>query len=1120
MPACKKELPTPSDVIKTLHLDPAKAAEIAQKIKASSPAKTADGLELSLWASDSLVADPIAISIDPQGRIFYTRATRQANSEFDVRGNRHWMTASMSFQTVEDRRKFLRENFTADSDESKRVLKDLSKDGVLDWHDLTVEKEQVWFVVDETADGVADMAQLYLEDFHEEITDVANGVEFANGEVFISVGPDLWRTSDKDGNGVADQVESISHGYAVHIGFSGHGMSGVTLGPDGRIWWGIGDIGMNVIDKSGKQWKYPNQGVIVRSEPDGSGFEVFCAGVRNTHEFVFDEYGNLISEDNDGDHPGERERLVYLINGSDSGWRHNWQFGKYTDPENNTYKVWMDEKLHVPYWEGQAAYILPPITNYVNGPTGMVYNPGTALDERWYNHFFISEFRGSPANSPVHAFTLKPDGAGFQLDKTQEFVTGLLPTGLDFGPDGALYIADWIDGWGTKDEGRIWKVDVPGGISEPVRQNTKTLIEADFSSLDKNELANLLAHQDMRVRVKSQHELAKRGKSSLEVFLNVANDESSQLARIHALWGIGQLARQDESIAKNFLLFVQDNDPEIMAQTAKMMGDVRCASCGDALIRLLENKIPRVKLMATEALGRLAYKDAIQPIIDMIYVNNDKDKWLRHAGHIALGRIGQAEPLVALAQHSSKAVRLAAVVGLRRMGSAEIAEFLNDENEAVATEAARGINDDFSIEAALPALAEKLVTTKFKNEALIRRAINANLRVGQKKNIDNLVKYAINTNNPKAMRAEAIAALSTWANLSVFDRVDGRYRGVVKRDGASARQVILPFVSKLLMERNEVVQVAAAHASAKLNIPEVTGNLVDLVKQNANKAVRIAALQALNGLQSDRLAEALEVALADKEKEVRAAALEIIPGSSLPEGKSVALFNNILQKGTMEEQQVALASLSTYKSSAAIETLASLLEKLNSGQLDAAIQLDLIEAVEQQANPDLLKKLEVYQSSKPKNELLAAFRETLAGGNVDRGHDLFYNHEGAQCVRCHTIYEWGGDAGPGLENVGKRLTKEELLADLIEPSAAFANGYGVVSLEMKDGSSVAGIVEEENDSVIKLKIGKGEFRDIAKVDIAERENIPSAMPPMGEVLTKKEVRDMVAFLASLNGERQ
>jgi hypothetical protein len=45
-----------------------------------------------------------------------------------------------------------------------------------------------------------------------------------NGEdLFVAVGPDLWRMKDKDGDGIEDEKESISHGYGVHVGFSGHG---------------------------------------------------------------------------------------------------------------------------------------------------------------------------------------------------------------------------------------------------------------------------------------------------------------------------------------------------------------------------------------------------------------------------------------------------------------------------------------------------------------------------------------------------------------------------------------------------------------------------------------------------------------------------------------------------------------------------------------------------------------------------------------------------------------------------------------------------------------------------------------------------------------------------------
>src|SRR5690606_36394322 len=201
----------------------------------------------------------------------------------------------------------------------------------------------------------------------------------------VGVGPDLWRMRDNDGDGIPETKESISHGYAIHIGFGGHGMSGLEVGPEGKIYWGIGDIGFNGVDRDGRRWEHQNSGVIVRCNPDGSDFEVFAYGVRNTHEFVFDEYGNLISVDNDGDHPGEHERIVYIVDGSDSGWRINWQFGKYRDPDNNRYKVWMDEKMFKPRWEGQAAYITPPIANYVSGPAGMLYYPGTAMSPKYEN---------------------------------------------------------------------------------------------------------------------------------------------------------------------------------------------------------------------------------------------------------------------------------------------------------------------------------------------------------------------------------------------------------------------------------------------------------------------------------------------------------------------------------------------------------------------------------------------------------------------------------------------------------------------------------------------------------------------------------------------------------------
>ena len=180
----------------------------------------------------------------------------------------------------------------------------------------------------------------------------------------------MWRLKDDNGDGTIDRQIVISEGYSTHPAFGGHGISGLTTGPDGRIYWEVGDIGLDVTDKSGKRWSYPNQGAIMRSEPDGSNFEVYAAGIRNLQEFSFDEFGNLVSVDNDGDHQGETERLVYITNGSDSGWRSNWQYGKYTDEKNNRYNVWMDESMFKPRFPARRRTSFRQSRRITAGPPG------------------------------------------------------------------------------------------------------------------------------------------------------------------------------------------------------------------------------------------------------------------------------------------------------------------------------------------------------------------------------------------------------------------------------------------------------------------------------------------------------------------------------------------------------------------------------------------------------------------------------------------------------------------------------------------------------------------------------------------------------------------------------
>jgi quinoprotein glucose dehydrogenase len=743
-----------------VRLAPDSAARLARAGREAMSAELAPGLELSLWAPEPLIADPIGIAFDERGRMYVTRTTRTNRNEIDIRAHPDWMVPSITFKHVEDKRAFYQRILAPDRSAQNQWLRDFNNDGSRDWRDLTTHTEGLYRLEDTNGDGVADVSLHILQDFGDLVSDVAHSVLAYKDDLYLTVSPDLWRLRDTTGDGIIDTKTSLAHGSGVHIGFGGHGLSGPTIGPDGRIYWKKGDLGVNITTRDGRHLFNPHSGVIIRANLDGTEAELFATGLRNPQEFAFDDYGNLIAPDNDGDHPGEHERVLYVVEGMDTGWRINWQFGKYGDPDNNTYKVWMEEGYFRPRFPGQAAHLTPPIAPWHAGPAGFDRNPGTALDDRWKNYFFGAVFTGSQGGASIQGFTLIPQGAGFRLGDDKLVVKGILTTGVKFGPDGALYLADWIQGWDPKDRGRVWKVDVPGGASSPARTETRALIAANFKDRSLADLSTLLRHADQRVRQKAQFELVDRNASA--ELLAAARQTSHQLARIHGLWGTGQLARRTPALARPLPDFLKDGDPEIRAQAAKLLGDLRYGAAARALVPMLRDTAPRVRFFAAEALGRMQHRAATQAIVEMLAANDDQDVYLRHAGALALSRMGTAEPLVALASHPSRGVRTAAVVALRRMRDAGVARFLNDRDSLVVADAARAINDDGGIEGALPALAALLDSARHTFEPLVRRAINANLRVGTDDAARRVARFAARATANEEMRVEAIGGRPSW----------------------------------------------------------------------------------------------------------------------------------------------------------------------------------------------------------------------------------------------------------------------------------------------------------------------------------------------------------------------
>ena len=99
----------------------------------------------------------------------------------------------------------------------------------------------------------------------------------------------------------------------------------------------------------------------------GSNLEVFATGLRNPQELAFDQYGNLFTGDNNSD-SGDRARWVHVVQDGDTGWRMEYQYLSDRGPFNR-------EKIWHPYNDDTPAYIVPPIRNFADGPSGLVYYP-------------------------------------------------------------------------------------------------------------------------------------------------------------------------------------------------------------------------------------------------------------------------------------------------------------------------------------------------------------------------------------------------------------------------------------------------------------------------------------------------------------------------------------------------------------------------------------------------------------------------------------------------------------------------------------------------------------------------------------------------------------------------
>ena len=1070
-----------------------------------------NGLVRSLVAREPMFMNPVSVAVDTDGAIYVTETTRRKQADLDIREVMEWVTEDLSHSSVEEKRDFFRKNVTAERFAKHPSLKDHDQSGTIDWKDLTIHSEKIHKLTDTNGDGVADRSTVFAEGFNTEVTGIAAGVLARHGDVYATIAPDVWKLRDRDGDGKADERKAIATGFGVHINYAGHDMHGLIFGPDGKLYWTIGDKGLNV-ETAGRRWVYPHEGALLRCNPDGSGFEVFARGLRNVQQIAFDDYGNIFGVDNDSDQKGEKERLLYIVEGSDSGWRSYYQY------RGGKYNPWMDERIAFPEGGDRPAAILPPLSLYLDGPSGFAYNPGTALNEHYRGHFFLTQF---PAGK-INAFKMEPSGASYKMAGDHVMASGTPFTGCNFGPDGALYVADWQGGYPLKEKGAVWKIDDPKVAGSVVRKEVSRILKEGAGKVEDDVLLSRLGHPDQRVRLDAQWELARRKKWE-ELKILAGRKDAAQLERIHALWGLSQGKQFDPAL---FEASAKDSDPEIRGQAARWAGEssqVLPASFGP----LLCDASSRVRFLAAMAVGKSRDKSQLDGVISMLEANAGKDAFLHHGGSFALRHAIHSEARTKALAHPSPAVRIAAIVAIRdytqdvmRIQSTAtgtvspvpfprhaLEESLSDSDSAVVAEAARALYEDPQVRPLPKALAELLEKKPDARGSAIRRAISANRGIGDEASLLRLANFAADAARPAPLRIAALESLASVKSSEPLDAVDGHH--------APLKPVV---VAPKLASRIAGVLAPASNDSAlskaALAAIDALGAKLDpaaLAKEAQNPALdpsrRLAALQHLKGSDQAGWSEAALKLLVASSPALRSGAAGLL--AELHPAETLAYLRDTgLKSADLAERQTAVRLLVSVPGSKSL--LDGLVADLAAGKLDPAIQLEVIES----ASALQLDSLHEAQAALAAKGPLAKWSYALAGGNAAAGKKVFEENLTANCTACHRVAEVGSNVGPPLAKIGQK-ERAYLLQSLVDPQGSIAPGYGMITLTKKDGTSLAGALLEEKGDTLTLVLPDASRVTVPAAEIASKTTPISAMPPMAEILKPVELRDLVSFLSSL-----
>jgi putative heme-binding domain-containing protein len=888
--------------------------------------------------------------------------------------------------------------------------------------------DKVLILEDTNHDGRADKTTVFADGLM-----IPTGLEVVENGCYLGHGTELLFLKDTNGDGRADERRVVLRGFGT--GDNHQNINSFLWGPGGEL---LMCQGLHIHSHVETPWGISSleQAGVWRLRPrllKLDGFYGSANEPQNPWGWIFNDWGEPIVL------AGNNHSHIYPVPGMTSAHRDD-----------------------------------PPALIWKNGNGRKCSNGDIVGNAHFPEALQGALIAGGYLNNAIWALKIKEDGAGLALEDLPPLLKStsrsFRPVDAKFGPDGALYIADWFnpiighyqasfrDPNRDKTHGRIWRITAKG------RALTKPPQLADAA------IPQLLEHlksPDRWTRHFAKRVLAE--KPAMEVTAAIKSWASSKGISEHALKEALGVFQSHEIVAPELVTrLAQAKEPGARAYAASVIGAWagRLPNALELLRPLTTDEHPRVRLQAVVACSYLTNAAAMESAASAADLPTDKflDYALRQTVFalkpwwLPALRAGQLNL-------ADKPARMAMLV--RADGTADVRQSLrallqSPTTDAAAREACWRILADVGSTNDLAAMLE------IPDRAMLVRllpVLGSSARARQLRpsgDLEAALRPMISGNDDR-LRAEALRLAGLW-----------------KLSGLTS-----------------FAQAVATDA-------------------RASDDLRRAAADSLGGF-GDEASRQLLAKMAREENSPRVQSAAIVALSAHVLNDASRLAATLLARATDDSVAAELFAAFLQRQSGA-ESLASALAWTAPSAHSAEVGLRVMNASGRREEnlARILSKPTALNSKMTAQELATFAAEVKASGDAKRGAEV-YQRPTLGCVACHAVNGQGGNIGPNLSALGSAQPVEFIVGAILEPQKEIKEGYTSIAVTTKGGDEFQGhqVRETKEELVLRDTLQNQEVR-VPRATIQEKRVIGSIMPAgLAETLTREEFRDLVRFLSEL-----